>query len=304
MPPSRRRHLDELGPGDVAVCGVPLDVNSSHRRGAAGAPGAVRRALWSDRTNRCTEWGLDLEADERFVDLGDLAPPEGGWHPDSVASAFAALVATGARPLVVGGDHSITWPVLAGRARARPDERPVLVGVDAHPDLYESLDGNPWSHASPMARIAENGLASAIVTVGVRTTTDHQRRQARRHGVRLVPAAAFDARRVPIPPGPVWLTVDLDGLDPAHAPGVAHPEPGGLTVRQVLDLVDRIGDRLVGADIVECNPGLDVRGLTAAVAAELLVDVAGRLLVGAAGTEPPGRAGDTDAPHPAGEPTA
>jgi arginase family enzyme len=103
----------------------------------------------------------------------------------------------------------------------------------------------------------------------------HQREQARRFGVEIVGMRDFSAGAVPIPPAPLYISIDLDGLDPAYAPGVSHHEPGGLSVRQLLDVLARVESRIVGADIVELNPDRDINGMTAAVAAKLLKELCG-----------------------------
>jgi arginase family enzyme len=150
--------------------------------------------------------------------------------------------------------------------------------VDAHPDLYDQFAGDRHSHACPFARIMEEGLARRLVQVGIRTMNDEQRRQAERFHVEVIDMRAWSAGARPQLDGPVYLSVDLDALDPAFAPGVSHREPGGLSVRDVIDLVQAIGGRLAGADVVEYNPGQDVGGITAAVAAKIVREIAGRMI--------------------------
>jgi arginase family enzyme len=153
--------------------------------------------------------------------------------------------------------------------------------VDAHPDLYDDFDGNRYSHASPFARIMEEGLAGRLVQVGIRTMSPHQQAQADRFGVEVIamrdyrPDLALQLR------GPVYLSLDLDALDPAVAPGVSHHEPGGLSVRDVLGLLERVAAPIVGADIVEYNPLRDHADMTAVVAAKFYKEVVARLLAGA-----------------------
>ena len=123
----------------------------------------------------------------------------------------------------------------------------------------------------------EAGLARRLVQVGIRTLNDHCRAQAARYGVEIVPMRDFTAAMVPRLAGPVYVSVDLDGLDPAFAPGVSHHEPGGLSVRQLLDVLARIDALVVGADIVEYNPSLDINDMTAVVAAKLVKELAALL---------------------------
>ena len=145
-------------------------------------------------------------------------------------------------------------------------------------DRYDDLDGNPLSHASPFARALEAGCMQRLVQIGIRTATEHQHDQARRWGVEMISPrelASIPSLRIE---GPVYLSIDLDGLDPSVAAGVSHHEPGGLTFRELLDVIDALPQPIVGADVVELNPDRDVVDMTAAVAAKLLKEVAGAML--------------------------
>lgn len=124
----------------------------------------------------------------------------------------------------------------------------------------------------------EEGLARRLIQVGIRTMNRHQRDQADRFGVEVIEMSDWLAGSRPRTEGKVYLSVDLDGLDPAYAPGVSHREPGGLTTREVLDLIQRLAGDLVAADVVEYNPRQDVSGLTATVAAKIVKEVAGRMM--------------------------
>jgi arginase len=186
------------------------------------------------------------------------------------------VLAAGARPIALGGDHSVTYPIL----RAVGPRHPALtiLHIDAHPDLYDDFEGDRFSHACPFARIMEEGLAKRLVQVGIRTINAHQRSQAERFGVEVIDMRAWVTGARPTLSGDVYLSIDLDGLDPAYAPGVSHREPGGLSVRDVLTLVQSSGGSLVGADVVEYNPTQDFAGVTATVAAKIVKEVAGRML--------------------------
>lgn len=256
----------------IRLIGLPTDVNSSFLRGPAKAPAAIRAALWSDMGNPAAECGLELGRDIPVDDLGDLALDEGAGDDARIEAAVAAACRDGRVPICLGGDHAVTYPVLRGIASVHG---PVaILHIDAHPDLYDELGGNRRSHASPFARIMEAGLATRLVQVGIRTLNPHQRAQAARFGVEIVSMTDFAVDAVPVPAGPIYLSIDLDGLDPACAPGVSHHEPGGLSTRQLLDLMARVPGPLVGADVVELNPDRDVHGMTAAVAAKLVKELA------------------------------
>lgn len=260
----------------ISRVGVPWDASSSILRGAAEAPPAIRRALWSPSSNACNEAGDDLAGPGVLEDAGDLSLPADGEPARSAIEAHVrGLVQRGARPLVLGGDHSITYPVLRGLA-ARGDP-PTVLHLDAHGDLYDEFNGDRYSHACPFARVMEERLASRLVQVGLRTLTAHQRAQASKFGTEVLGAGRW---RDAIPQlarlkGPLYVSLDLDVLDPAFAPGLSHPEPGGLTVRDVLELFAAVRGPVIGADIVEYNPHHDVRDLTARVAAKFVKELVG-----------------------------
>jgi agmatinase len=262
------------------VIGIPWDANSSFMRGSAAAPPLVREALVSPAGNMWTELGADLGAPGALADAGDLDIPEASEAVGTIQRAIRELLEHGGAPLAIGGDHAVTYPVVRAVAPRHPGL--TILHVDAHPDLYDEFEGNRLSHACPFARIMEEGLASRLVQVGIRTANGHQWDQARRFGVEIIDMRAWAAGTRPVFTGPVYVSIDLDGLDPAFAPGVSHREPGGLTVRDVIGLVQRLPAPPVGADIVEFNPRQDVAGLTAHVAAKLLKELAGRM-AGAAG---------------------
>jgi agmatinase len=261
----------------VVVLGVPWDEQSSFLRGAALAPPRIRRALHDGSANLCTEHGLDLAATREWLDRGDLALGGGTGVVDEIRDGIAGELAAGSAVLALGGDHAITFPILRAYGPAFP--RLVVVQVDAHPDVYDEFEGNRLSHACGFARIMESGLASHLIQVGIRTATPHQRDQLRRFGADVLEMKDWTpGTRLSLPEGPVYLSLDLDGIDPAHAPGVSHHEPGGLTPRDVLGLVHQLRGRLVGADIVEFNPARDDSGITAMLAAKMYREIVGALL--------------------------
>jgi agmatinase len=265
-------------PGKVALLGVPYDAGSSYQRGAAGAPLLIREALWSEAGNTWTETGIDLK-EGGLEDEGDLWFNErepGAEARARIEEAVGSILDSGRRPLLLGGDHSITYPAVRGARRHHP--RLGILHLDAHPDLYHEFQGDPHSHACPFARIMEEGLADRLVQVGVRTMTGHQREQAERFGVEVLDMRSW-REGAPIRfDTPVYLSLDLDVLEPGVAPGVSHREPGGLTVRQVITMVQSLEAPLAGADVVELNPLNDPTGLTAAVAAKLVKEIAARML--------------------------
>lgn len=262
------------------LLGLPFDGASSFLRGPAEAPAAVRRVLHSGASNWTTERGVDVDPGRGgWRDAGDLELPDDPAAAVAAITSAASMHASQGEPvLAIGGDHLVTWPLVEALAGAVDHRELTIVHVDAHPDLYDHLDGERLSHACPFARIMEAGLASRLLQFGIRTMNAHQLEQAERFGVEVHTAADWDGRLPPLS-GDVYLTIDVDGLDPAHAPGVSHHEPGGLTTRQVIGLVHQLADRtdvrLVGADVVEINPRRDLHDLTAAVGAKLVKEILG-----------------------------
>ena len=266
----------------IDLIGVPVDENSSYLRGAAIGPSAIAEALRCDSANFWTETGFDLEPVLRWQ--GDLSLPDG--PPEQVMKAVerAAQEAgeSGDTPIFLGGDHSVTYPLARGLRRSVGGF--AILHFDAHPDCYESFDDNRFSHASPFARIMEEGLCTRLVSVGIRTATGHQREQRERFGIQWLemkdrakwPRLSFDT--------PVYVSLDLDVLDPAFAPGVSHHEPGGMSTREVLDVIQAIESDVIGADVVELNPSRDRDKVTAMTAAKLVRELAGAILASSPGS--------------------
>ena len=253
------------------LIGLPFDAASSCQRGAAKAPARIRAALADAASNLWSELGLAID-ETRLADAGDLAlDDDGAAARAAIEAGCARLYAAGAAPIGLGGDHSVSYPAM--RAAHAAHGRLTVVHVDAHADLYDVFEGDRYSHACPFARALEDGCIARLVQVGLRTVPQHHREQARRFGVEMYEMAAWDDAPLEALIGPVYVSLDLDGLDPAFAPGVSHPEPGGLSTRDAVRLLHRLRAPVVGADLVEYNPDNDVRDLTARVAAKLLKEL-------------------------------
>jgi arginase len=278
-------------PGLPHLIGLPYDASSSFLTGPAEAPPLIRAALRSNHWNSWSESGADVSGDW-LQDTGDLELPADSRSRGLIESGIADLLARGARPIALGGDHSVTYPVV--RAMSRQHAELTILHLDAHSDLYDEFEGDRFSHACPFARIMEERLAIRLVQVGIRTMNPDQKAQADRFRVEVIDMRQWHAGVRPTIEGEVYLSVDLDALDPAFAPGVSHHEPGGLSVRELLSLVQETGGTLVGADLVEYNPRRDVGGVTATVAAKIVKEIAGRMLVNV-GNVPPTASPDTPA---------
>jgi agmatinase len=261
--------------GTPTIVGLSYDASSSYRRGPAEAPPVIREALWSPSANSWTERGVDIGAAGVIADAGDLdlTTSASADARHAIETRIAQLLATGARPASLGGDHSVTYPIM----RAVRPHAPTLtiVHIDAHPDLYDNFEGDRHSHACPFARIMEERLTDRLVQIGIRTFNGHQRAQAKRFGVEVIEMRHIRTDLKLTLDTPVYLSIDLDALDPAFMPGVSHREPGGLSVRQLLTLLHSIEAPIVGADVVELNPRQDSTGASAMVAGKVLREVLG-----------------------------
>jgi agmatinase len=253
----------------ITLLGIPTDQHSSFLRGPAQAPSAIRAALASPHGNAATECGLEIGHDLLLVDAGDVAIAEDDGDDDRIRAAVAACAG---RIIALGGDHAISFPVVETLA-ARYGAFDIL-HFDAHPDLYDELDGDRRSHASPFARIMEGGHARRLVQVGIRTLNRHCREQAARFGVEIIEARHLRDDWRPRFERPLYVSIDVDALDPAFAPGVSHHEPGGMSVRQIVNILLDLDVPIIGGDVVELNPTRDVNGITAVVAAKLVKELA------------------------------
>lgn len=263
----------------IMLLGLPQDNNGSYMSGPSMAPARIREAFFCDSANLWTETGFDLSDKTIWQDAGDLplADQTGEDAFNLISKSVAELLHINHQVLSMGGDHSVSFPVI--QAHANLHDGLNILHIDAHPDLYDNMLDNRFSHASPFSRLMETGKIKRLVQVGIRTLNGHQRTQAKKFGVEIhemrdlsgVSDIQFD--------GPVYLSLDLDALDPAFAPGVSHYEPGGLSTRAVLDIIHNFKGRLVGADVVELNPHRDLSNITAMVAAKLVKEIMGRLII-------------------------
>ncbi len=253
------------------LLGFEWDASSSHARGSALGPSVVRRLLTSEASSG---YSINLTPMREAIAGFDIPflPEDGAAAREMIESSVASAIAAGDRPLSIGGDHSVTFPILKAVARRHGPVN--LLHIDAHPDLHEDYEGDPYSHASPFARAHEAGHIARHVVLGVRCWDPHQKAQADRFGVTILGAHEVDRVPAAIFEAPLYLSIDLDGLDPAFAPGVSHPEPGGLSTLDMLGLIRRIRGPLIGADIVELNPERDPMLATARVVVRLVKELA------------------------------
>jgi len=224
-----------------------------------------------------TEDGFDLGQPGMLHDAGDLE------FGEDVKAAFKLIetkvgetLDLGSPLISLGGDHSVTYPELRAFHTRYPNL--TILHFDAHPDLYDVLDGNRLSHACPFARSMEEGLARRLVQVGIRTMNAHQLEQAKRFRVDVISMRELGRVAQLKLEGPLFISLDIDVLDPAFAPGISHYEPGGMSVRDVVACIQGLRVPIAGADVVEYNPTRDQHDQTAMVCGKFLKEIAAAML--------------------------
>ncbi|WP_136465266.1 agmatinase family protein [Flagellimonas onchidii] len=257
--------------GKITIQGILYDDKSSFLKGPALAPPLIREAYHSNSANYWAEDGSYIHPD-LFDDAGDHTIKD---YFD-ISEITSKQLREGNPMITLGGDHSITFPVI--QAFHATYGLIDILHIDAHGDLYENFEGDPYSHACPFFNIMKDGLVKNLYQVGIRTLNDTQRTNAEKFGVKINEMKDFESFKMPKFKNPLYLSLDLDALDPAYAPGVSHHEPGGLSTRQVIDIIQKIDAPIVGADIVEYNPTRDINDMTAMVTAKLFKEIAAKML--------------------------
>ncbi|MCD6559578.1 MAG: agmatinase [Palaeococcus sp.] len=263
---------------NLYLLGIPWDASSSFRRGSAEGPNAIREATSSKLYNSFNEGLTNLAEHWRYKDLGDIKADSFEELVERVNSTVKAYY-KGELFLFLGGDHSITYATFKAIKEAFK-ERFGLIYFDAHPDLYPKYEGDMYSHACTVRRLVEEGLVEGenVVQIGVRAPTKEQIEFAREHGIKIISASEiYRSPKIEIPFGRAYLSFDMDVLDPAFAPGVGNPEPGGLSTRELVEVVKNLNVKVMAFDIVELNPGYDYKGISAFAAAKIIREVLGKM---------------------------
>ena len=263
----------------VGVFGVPYDGTTSFRPGTRFGPAAIRNVSEGLETY-CPQLDRDLD-DIAYADLGALAIPFGAPEPvvERVKTATEAVLDLGLKPLMLGGEHSISSGAVSAVAERHPDL--VLVQLDAHADLREEWLGARHSHACAMRRCLEVLPSGDLLQLAIRSGTRDEFQELQSSGRRITDAAALRQALKPLQGKPIYLTVDLDWFDPAVLPGTGTPEPGGFLWRDFAAVVDVLREhRLIAADVVELAPQLDTSGVSSVLAAKVTRSLI--LLMGAA----------------------
>jgi agmatinase len=283
---ARLPRLDQVGRADIVVAGVPFDTGVSYRPGARFGPNHIREA---SRLLRPYNPALDVSPFEltQVADAGDIAvnPFDIAEAIETVQSAAYALTADGTRLVTLGGDHTISLPLL--RAAAERHGPVALLHFDAHLDTWDTYFGAEFTHGTPFRRAFEEGIldTEALSHVGTRgplygkkdLDDDHRfgfgivtSADVYRQGVDEVVAKLRDR----IGDRPLYISIDVDVMDPAHAPGTGTPEAGGVTSRELLEIIRGfVGLNLIGADVVEVAPAYDHAEITGVAASHLAYDL-------------------------------
>ncbi len=289
-----QREITDLGGAAVVILGAPFDWGTTHRPGARFGPKAVREADYLDPNGSRPHLDTGIDALEVLgvVDVGDV-PLVPGYVDESIANirdAVRTVAAAGAVPIVIGGDHTITYPDAGGVADVHGFGEIALIHFDAHADTAESHYGKLLGHGTPMRRLIESGAVPGrrFVQIGLRGYWPEPEVVAwmREQGMRSFFMGEIVERGLDVVvdeavahaadgASGVFVSVDIDVVDPGAAPGTGTPEPGGLSPRQLLDTVRRLGRDLpvVGADVVEVAPAYDTADVTALLANRVILEL-------------------------------
>jgi agmatinase len=281
----RLPHVEDPRGLDVAIVGVPYDGGTSYRPGARLGPREIRAQSSLIRPYSYFQKIAPFDA-LNVADAGDVDPPPVSIEKayDAIEARVGAIAGAGARPIVAGGDHSISLPIL--RALAKRHGPLALVQIDAHIDTWDEYFGGKYFHGTPFRRAIEEGIVDGrrFVQVGIRGPMygDDDFAFHREHGITLIDIDQVKARGIDwtigeirrVLTGPCYMTFDIDGVDPAFAPGTGTPEVGGLTSHEAQRLVRGLaGLPIVGGDVVEVSPVFDGPGqITALLAANLMFE--------------------------------
>jgi arginase len=262
----------------IKLIGIPFDGNSSFLKGPALAPPRIRLMETDGSANSFCENGIEILNGKNYTDLGDItfANSNSTEAYNKIKNTIHKELKTDCKLICFGGDHSISFPIIESYAEKFKDLN--ILHLDAHADLYDNFDNNPFSHASPFARLMEKKSIKSLTQVGIRTLNTHQKEQALKFGVHVIEMKDFNYDFIKALQAPLYISLDLDVLDPAFAPGISHHEPGGMTSRELIKIIQNISVPITGADIVEYNPVRDINNMTAMVAYKLFKELVFKMI--------------------------
>ncbi len=259
---------------DIVLYGMPMDWTVSYRPGSRFGPARIREASvgleeYSPYTDRSLE-------EIKYHDIGDLALPFGNAQRslDMIEEFVGKLLADGKIPFGIGGEHLVSWPVMKAVSERYDDL--VVIHMDAHTDLREQFEGESLSHSTPIRKIAEAIGPSNVYSFGIRSGMKEEFEWAKENGMHISKFEVLEPLKDILPSlkgRPVYVTIDIDVLDPAHAPGTGTVECGGITSRELLASIHAIGQsdvKVVGCDLVEVAPIYDHSEQTVNTASKLI----------------------------------
>ncbi|UCG90309.1 MAG: agmatinase [Candidatus Heimdallarchaeota archaeon] len=289
--------IEDIDEANLIALGIPWDVSSSYRKGCAKAPTEIRQATSSELYNPYTEAGVNIEDKWQIFDSKDvkISTNDAMTARKEVLTTLTRIydVKKNPRLLFLGGDHLITYFSFYSLSQIGlfQDNRVGIIYLDAHPDLYYQYKGNIYSHACVLRRIIDQTKINPknIIQVGVRASTEEQRKFATNAGITTITMNEFQRKgtaatayliekRLLRSVDQIYLSMDLDILDPAFAPGLGNPEPGGLTTRDVINFIRELSHLPIFAfDIVELCPDYDISNITAFAAAKIIKEILGMM---------------------------
>jgi len=257
----------------IKVLGIPYDHNSSYLRGPSLAPDRIRMMEKEGSANAFCEFGVEILNGVNYTDIGNIHFEDINPHEAylSIKKRVENEISLGVKLLSLGGDHSVSYPIIEAHTKVYPGLH--VIHIDAHTDIYEHFDNNPYSHASPFARLCEQNMIASLTQIGIRSATKHHHDQAIKYGIKMIEMKDFNYDFLSSLSSPLYISLDIDALDPAFAPGVSHHEPGGFSTRDVLNIIQKISVPIIGADIVEYNPIKDIHHMTAMVGYKMLKEL-------------------------------
>lgn len=258
-------------PLEFVLLSIPYDLKSSLRRGAREGPHALKAALFEEVFNPFSERGVNTRERGILLERGPVAAIDNFLLFEEAVLREVHRIRKGQILATLGGDHSVAIPVLKGLRKVHGKMN--ILFLDAHPDLYPEYQGDPYSHGCVSSRMMDMGPWRRVFHLGVRCATDRQVARATEHGIETIHAWRFEEAMGLSLAGPTYLSIDLDVLDPAFAPGVGNPVPGGISTRQLFDWIHGLDVDLVGFDICELNPRWDRAGITGITAARILMEL-------------------------------
>ncbi len=240
--------------GDVKIVGIPLDITQTFRSGTREAPDEIRRC-----SDSIEDYSPVLDKDLRdkeFTDLGNIILPMSLQALEYIFNATKEIK----HPICLGGEHLITYPVVKALKKRYRDI--VVLQLDAHLDLRDEYFGEKFSHATVMRRVLDLGIE--LYQLGIRSGYKEEYEFARKNGTIINSIEEFDTKK------PVYITFDIDVLDPAYAPGVTNPEPCGMSTEELFNIIYKLDCDVVGFDVVEVAPIYDPASITAVTAAKIV----------------------------------